>query len=68
MLSSVFKLTEEEQKRLANFPVGQGLFFAGQNHVHIQIQASDTEYDLINTSPVKQQLPSETPIGGYGAV
>ena len=68
VLSSVFKLTEEEQKRLANFPVGQGLFFAGQNHVHIQIQASDTEYDLINTSPVKQQLPSETPIGGYGAV
>jgi len=67
VLSSVFKLTEEEQKRLANFPVGQGLFFAGQNHVHIQIQASDTEYDLINTSPTKQ-LPSETPIGGYGAV
>ena len=68
VLSGVFKLTEEEQKRLANFPVGQGLFFAGQNHVHIQIQASDTEYNLINTSPVsRQQLPSETP-AGYGAV
>ena len=69
VLSSVFKLTEEEQKRLANFPVGQGLFFAGQNHVHIQIQASDTEYELINTSPIsRHQLPSETPLGGYGAV
>ncbi|MDO5343417.1 MAG: DUF87 domain-containing protein [Candidatus Saccharibacteria bacterium] len=69
VLSQVFKLTEEEQKRLANFPVGQGLFFAGQNHVHIQIQASDTEYNLINTSPVsRQQMPSETPIGGYGGV
>lgn len=69
VLSQVFKLTEEEQKRLANFPVGQGLFFAGQNHVHIQIQASDTEYNLINTSPVsRQQIPSETPIGGYGGV
>lgn len=68
VLSNVFKLTEEEKKRLANFPVGQGLFFAGQNHVHIQIQASDTEYNLINTSPVsKQQLPSETP-AGYGAI
>ena len=33
VLSQVFKLTEEEQKRLSNFPVGQGLFFAGQNHV-----------------------------------
>lgn len=51
VLSGVFKLTEEEQKRLANFPVGQGLFFAGQNHVHIQIQASKTEYGLINTDP-----------------
>mgnify|MGYP000987068292 CR=1 FL=1 len=68
VLANVFKLTEEEQKRLANFPVGQGLFFAGQNHVHIQIQASDTEYNLINTNPVAQQKPSDTPIGGYGAV
>ena len=69
VLSQVFKLTEEEQKRLSNFPVGQGLFFAGQNHVHIQIQASDTEYNLINTSPVaKQKRPSEIPVGGYGDV
>ena len=51
VLSDVFKLTEEERKRLANFPVGQGLFFAGQNHVHIQIIASDTEHQLISTSP-----------------
>lgn len=51
VLSDIFKLTEEERKRLANFPVGQGLFFAGQNHVHIQIIASDTEHQLISTSP-----------------
>jgi conjugal transfer ATP-binding protein TraC len=69
VLAQVFKLTDKEQKRLANFPVGQGLFFAGQNHVHIQIQASDTEYNLINTNPVSQQIkPSDSPIGGYGAV
>ncbi len=66
VLSDVFKLTEEEKKRLANFPVGQGLFFAGQNHVHIQIQASDTEYGLINTNPTpRQQAPSDSPRGGY---
>lgn len=52
VLSDVFKLTEEERKRLANFPVGQGLFFAGQNHVHIQIVASQTETQLITTNPV----------------
>lgn len=51
VLSSVFRLTSEEQKRLSQFPVGQGLFFAGQNHVHIQIIASPTESGLITTNP-----------------
>ncbi len=51
VLSDVFKLTSEEKKRLANFPVGQGLFFAGANHVHIQIIASETEESLITTRP-----------------
>lgn len=51
VLSDVFKLTDEERKRLANFPVGQGLFFAGQNHVHIQVIASETETNLITTNP-----------------
>jgi type IV secretory pathway VirB4 component len=55
VLSGVFKLTDEEKKRLANFPVGQGLFFAGQSHVHIQIQASATEQQLITTNPAAAQ-------------
>jgi len=55
VLSDVFKLTEEEKKRLSNFPVGQGLFFAGQNHVHIQIIASPTEQSLITTNPQQVQ-------------
>ena len=54
VLSDVFKLTDEEKKRLANFPVGQGLFFAGPNHVHIQIIASETEESLITTNPSQQ--------------
>ncbi len=51
VLSDVFKLTSEEKKRLSQFPVGQGLFFAGQNHVHIQVIASPTETGLITTNP-----------------
>ena len=51
VLGDVFKLTEEERRRLSGFPVGQGLFFAGQNHIHIQIVASDTEQRLITTNP-----------------
>lgn len=55
VLSDVFKLTSEEKKRLSQFPVGQGLFFAGQNHVHIQIIASPTEMGLITTNPQQVQ-------------
>jgi type IV secretory pathway VirB4 component len=56
VLAEVFKLTSEERKRLSQFPVGQGLFFAGQNHVHLQVTASPTETGLITTNPeqVKQ--------------
>ena len=70
VLSDVFKLTSEEKKRLSQFPVGQGLFFAGQNHVHIQVVASPTEASLITTNPeqVQQQsqavdVPIQTPAG-----
>jgi len=55
VLSDVFKLTSEEKKRLSQFPVGQGLFFAGQNHVHVQIVASPTEASLITTNPQQVQ-------------
>src|SRR5579862_7396271 len=59
VLSDVFKLTSEEKKRLSQFPVGQGLFFAGQNHVHIQVIASPTENELIVTNPSPTQAPVE---------
>ena len=55
VLADVFKLTSEEQKRLSQFPVGQGLFFAGPNHVHIQVVASPTETGLITTNPEEVQ-------------
>lgn len=54
VVASTFKLTDEEHKRLTQFPVGQGLFFAGSSHVHIKIEASPTETELITTNP--QQL------------
>lgn len=59
VLADVFKLTSEERKRLSQFPVGQGLFFAGQNHVHIQITASATEAGLITTNPAQIQAPGQ---------
>ena len=56
LLADIFKLTSEEKKRLPQFPIGQGLFFAGQNHVAIQIIASDTETNLISTTPTPQLI------------
>lgn len=65
MLADVFKLTENEAKRLSQFPIGQGLFFAGQNHVHIQITASDTETSLITTNPEQvEEINAKGTIGG----
>jgi conjugal transfer ATP-binding protein TraC len=60
ILADVFKLTSEERKRLSQFPVGQGLFFAGQNHVHIQVVASPTETGLITTNPQQVQQINAT--------
>lgn len=67
VLGDVFKLTEEERKRLANFPVGQGLFFAGQNHVHVQIIASQTETGLISTNPQAAAQSNQQAGPGVGA-
>jgi conjugal transfer ATP-binding protein TraC len=67
ILADVFKLTSEEKKRLSQFPVGQGLFFAGQNHVHIQVVASPTEAGLITTNPAQvQQINSQAVPGQPG--
>jgi hypothetical protein len=60
VLADVFKLTAEEKKRLSQFPVGQGLFFAGQNHVHIQVVASPTETNLISTTPQQTSQQPQT--------
>lgn len=69
VLAGVFKLTSEEKKRLSQFPVGQGLFFAGQNHVHIQITASPTEQNLITTNPDQvRQIQQTGEIAGQGTI
>ncbi len=51
IVAETFKLTQEEKARLSQFPVGEGLFFAGLNHVIIRILASQTEAQLISTNP-----------------
>lgn len=51
IVADTFKLTSEERKRLSQFPVGEGLFFAGLSHIILRIIASPTEEQLITTNP-----------------
>lgn len=51
VVADTFKLTSEERKRLSQFPVGEGLFFAGLSHIILHILASPTETELITTNP-----------------
>ncbi|MEO6292102.1 MAG: hypothetical protein ABIO88_05720, partial [Burkholderiaceae bacterium] len=51
IIADTFKLTDEEKNRLSQFPTGEGLFFAGLNHVILRVLASQTEAELITTNP-----------------
>ncbi len=46
-----FNLTETEKSFLLEAPIGEGLFFAGLNHVAIQVVASYPEDKIITTKP-----------------
>ncbi len=50
-LQEVFNLSDGEKNFLLNCDKGQGLFFAGSNHVGIQVLASQSEHELITSDP-----------------
>lgn len=50
-LAETFYLSEGEQRLLLASDVGEGIFFAGQNHVALRVVASDGEHKLITTNP-----------------
>ena len=50
-LAEVFYLSEGEKRLLLSAGVGEGLFFAGSNHVAMKVEASDEEHKLITTNP-----------------
>lgn len=51
IIQKTFMLTEEEKFLLLQGKVGQGIFFAGNKHVAIQVEASYTEDQLITSDP-----------------
>lgn len=50
-VQKVFNLSEGEKNFLMNCDQGQGLFFAGSNHVAIQVVSSQAEHELITSDP-----------------
>ena len=50
-VSEVFYLSEGEKHLLLSADVGEGIFFAGPNHVAIRVVASEDEHYLVTTNP-----------------
>jgi conjugal transfer ATP-binding protein TraC len=51
LLARTFYLSEGERQLLVTSDVGEGIFFAGQNHVALRVIASDKEHQVITTDP-----------------
>jgi len=66
-LAKLFNLTEGEKYMLLNSGVGQGLFFAGNKHVAIQIIASYSEKQVVTTNPQELLEQQDTAEGGEGS-
>lgn len=51
VLAETFYLSQGERQLLVTADVGEGVFFAGQNHVALRVVASPEEHGLITTNP-----------------
>lgn len=51
IVAEIFNLTEGEKYLLLESDIGEGLFFAGLNHVAMKVVASFTEDQIITTDP-----------------
>jgi len=51
IVKKAFNLTEGEKNLLLEAAVGEGIFFAGQKHVAIKVEASYAEDQIITTAP-----------------
>lgn len=51
LVAKIFYLSQGERQALLAAAVGEGLFFAGQNHVGIKVVAAPFEHSLITSNP-----------------
>jgi len=55
LVSKTFYLSEGEKELLLSADIGEGLFFAGQNHAAIKVVAAPFEHSLITSNPQEVQ-------------
>jgi hypothetical protein len=53
LISKTFYLSEGEKELLLSADVGEGLFFAGQNHVAMKVIAAAFEHEIATSNPVE---------------
>lgn len=61
MVAKTFYLSEGEKRLLMAAEIGEGLFFAGQNHVALRVVASPEEHQIITTNPQEILARRDTP-------
>lgn len=63
LVGETFYLSEGERELLLSADIGEGLFFAGQNHVALKVLGAPFEHELITSNPeelVSQKIQPET--------
>lgn len=53
VVGETFRLSDGEKAHLLSCAIGEGLFFAGNNHVALEVKAAPHEHQLITTNPVE---------------
>jgi len=63
-IGEIFYLSQGEKNLLLSADIGEGLFFAGENHVAIQVIASNEEHKLVSTDPREKETKADIPEEG----
>jgi hypothetical protein len=53
VLADTFYLSEGERQLLVSSDIGEGIFFAGHNHVALRVVASQEEHEVITSDPAE---------------
>jgi conjugal transfer ATP-binding protein TraC len=67
-IGEIFYLSQGEKNLLLSADIGEGLFFAGENHVAIQVISSNEEHKLVSTDPRDKAAKAGIPEEGSPAI